>query len=72
MFVGITSSKPSRDYNSSTRDTYGFKGILHMLNVIESAKESGFVSLFHLCFVIFIFFSLLGTSKIQVGGYDKS
>ena len=27
---------------------------------------------FHLCFVVFIVFSLLGTSKIQVGGCDKS
>ena len=40
-----------------------------MLNAIESASESCFVSLFTLCFVVF---SLLGTSKIQVGGYDKS
>jgi hypothetical protein len=43
-----------------------------MLNAIESASESGFVSLFHLCFIVFIVFSLLGTSKIQVGGCDKS
>jgi hypothetical protein len=27
---------------------------------------------FDLCFIVFIVFSLLGTSKIQVGGYDKS
>ena len=66
--VDITSSKPSRDYNSSTRNTYGFKGLLHMLNAIESTNESGFVSLFLLCFVVFIVFSLLWTSKIQVGG----
>ena len=39
-----------------------------MLNVIEKASESGFVSLFYLCFVVFIVFNLLGTSKIQVGG----
>jgi hypothetical protein len=43
-----------------------------MLNAIESANESGFVSLFHLCFNFFIVFSLLGTSKIQVRGCDKS
>jgi hypothetical protein len=35
-----------------------------MLHAIESASESGFVSFFHLCFIVF---SLLGTSKIQVG-----
>ena len=39
-----------------------------MLKAIESASENGFVSLFHLCFVVFIVFSLLGTSKIQLGG----
>ena len=43
-----------------------------MLNAIESASKIGFVSLFDLCFVVFIVFSLLGTNKIQVGGYDKS
>ena len=43
-----------------------------MLNVIESASESGFVSLFHLCFIVFIIFSLLRTSKIQIGGCEKS
>ena len=66
--MNITSGKPSRDYNSSTRDTYGFKGLLHMLNAIES----GFVSLFDLCFIVFQFFYLLGVSKIQVEGCDKS
>ena len=35
-----------------------------MLNAIESASESGFVSLFALCFIVFhFFFSLLGTRK---------
>jgi hypothetical protein len=43
-----------------------------MLNAIENASESDFVNLFHLCFIVFIFFSLLGTSNIQVGGCDKS
>jgi hypothetical protein len=43
-----------------------------MLNAIKSASESGFVSLIHLCFVVFIVFSLLGIRKIQVGGCDKS
>jgi hypothetical protein len=43
-----------------------------MLNTIESANKSGFVNLFHLCFIVFIVFSLLGTSKIQVGRCDKS
>ena len=43
-----------------------------MLNAIESTSESGFVSLFHLCFVVFIVFSLLEISKILVEGCDKS
>ena len=43
-----------------------------MLNAIESASKSGFVSFFHLCFVVFIVFSLLETSKIQAKGCDKS
>jgi hypothetical protein len=43
-----------------------------MLNAIESASESGFVSLFSFVFCCFHCFSLLGTSKIQVGGCDKS
>ena len=29
---GCVRWKPSRDYNSSTRATEGFKGLLHMLN----------------------------------------
>ena len=35
-----------------------------MLNAIKSASENGLVS--------FFFFSLLGTTKIQVGGSDNS
>ena len=35
--------KFSRDYNSSTRASYGFKDLLHLLNAIVISYETGLV-----------------------------
>lgn len=53
MFVGIISSKPSRDFTRPLGSLRGLKGLLHTLNAIVSPTKAD------LCFLLWFYFFIL-------------
>jgi hypothetical protein len=55
MFVGIITSKPSRDFTCPLGMSMGLKGLLHKLNAIVHPTKERFILLlfrFIYCFVL--------------------
>ena len=65
MFVGIIIGKPLRDFTRPLGMPRGLKGLLYMLNAIDSPTKADLCFLFSICFS---FCFAKGLAKPKFGG----